>query len=73
MAEKENKNGQDKCQGEFEGRANGGYQPLNEGYQPVTSKKGYTPQAQGQTAGLPDPPKGGTGESGGSKDSDKES
>lgn len=73
MAEKTEKNGQEKGQGTFTGRAKGGYQPLHEGYQPVTSKKGDTPQGQGQSTELPKPPKGGTGQSGGKTDSNKKS
>lgn len=72
MAEKTEKNGQKKGNGTFTDKAKGGYQPLSEGYQPVTLKKGYTPQAQGQSTELPKPPKGGTGQSNGKKDSDKE-
>jgi len=73
MAEKTEKNGQEKGQGTFTGGAKGRYQPLHDGYQPVASKKGYTPQAQGQSTELPKPPKGGTGQSAGKTDSNKES
>ena len=73
MTEKTEKNGQEKGQDTFIGKAKGGYEPLHEGYQPITSTKGYTPQAQGQSTELPKPPKGGTGQSSGETDSNKES
>lgn len=71
MAEKTEKKRSKKGQGTFTGKAQGGYQPLNDGYQPVTSQKGYTPQAQGQSTKLPKPPKGGTGQGGDKTDSAK--
>jgi hypothetical protein len=79
MPEKSDNNAQKKDQGEFTGRAKGGYQPLHEGYQPIVSKKGYTPQSQTQTQGqgqsteLPKAPQGGTGQSGGKKETGQKS
>ena len=73
MTTNEEKKGSEKGQDTFTDRAQGGYQPLHEGYQPVTSKRGYTPQAEGQNTEHPKPPKGGTGQSGGKTDTGKES
>lgn len=42
----------------------GGYQPTNEGYQPQSGEKGYSP-TQGSGNPTPKPPAGGTGQSSG--------
>ena len=49
----------------------GGYQPLNEGYTPVSEQRGYQPGGPRAGSGLPKPPAGGSGQSGGSSQSEK--
>ncbi len=43
----------------------GGYQPLNEGYTPITYR-GYRPTSTQGSTNLPRPPQGGSGQSSGS-------